>query len=383
MTKLNARSAGFALIAGHVAGMIDLAALPIWVDTLIGGYGYRPAMGGALPTGFLLGAVIASLFLSRRFDKVQPRMLAPAGYWIAGACFLAMTFMNGFAIHLLLHLIGGMAAGTALSVVHGTMGRAENPHRMFAYAGIGFGLFSLLFLGGVPQLIGVLGPQAFFYAAGGTMLAAAIITTLWMPEGSVPETVDLSTRFPRPVRFAIEGIMGMALIQGLVFSYLIQVGNARGFGEGNVEIVLILLGIVNLFPPALAALLENCLPAIGVSRVGPIVQGVFALLIMLSGSFMGYAVPAIFFAAVMIFTHTFVFGFIARHDPTGSAVSATPAMLMTGSAVAPFLGGALVEIFGFGAIGSFAAIVAIACSWLFARAGQAAGETGGTAPATN
>ena len=119
MTKLNARSANFALIAGHVAGMIDLAALPIWVDTLIDGYGYRPALGGALPTSFLLGAVIASLFLSRRFDKVQARTLAPAGYWVAGACLLAVTVVHGFAIHLLLHLVGGMATGAALSVVHG------------------------------------------------------------------------------------------------------------------------------------------------------------------------------------------------------------------------------------------------------------------------
>lgn len=372
MTKLNARSANIALITGHVAGMIDLAALPIWVDTLIDGYGYRPALGGALPTSFLLGAVIASLFLSRRFDKVQARTLAPAGYWVAGACLLAVTVVHGFAIHLLLHLVGGMATGAALSVVHGSMGRSDNPHRIFAFAGIGFGLFSLFFLGGVPQLIGVIGPQGFFYAAGGTMLAAAIVTTLLMPQDAVPETVDLSARFPKAIRFAIGGIMGMALIQGLVFSFLVQVGNARGFGEGRVELVLILLGIVNLFPPALAALLERRLSAIRVSRVGPVVQGTFALLIMLSGSFIGYAIPAIFFAAVLIFTHTFVFGFIARYDPTGSAVSATPAMLMTGSAIAPLLGGALVEIFGFGAIGIFAAIVAFGSYWSFTRAGQLA-----------
>ncbi|MBB3004681.1 hypothetical protein FHX57_007065 [Paraburkholderia tropica] len=66
----------------------------------------------------------------------------------------------------------------------------------------------------------------------------------------------------------------------------------------------------------------------------------------------------------MIFTHTFLFGQLARLDKTGRAVAHTPAMLMAGSAVGPLLGGMLIVRFGFGALG-FAAVLIGLFSFLF------------------
>jgi hypothetical protein len=48
-------------------------------------------------------------------------------------------------------------------------------------------------------------------------------------------------------------------------------------------------------------------------------------------------VAASVFAAVMIFTHTFAFGLLARLDLSGRAMAATPAMLMIGAAIGPIL----------------------------------------------
>jgi predicted MFS family arabinose efflux permease len=104
-----------------------------------------------------------------------------------------------------------------------------------------------------------------------------------------------------------------------------------------------------------------------------VIQGALALTIMLSPAFGGYAFAAAFFAGVMIFTHTFIFGFLAREDASGRAVAATPAMLMTGSAIAPFLGGALVQLAGYSAIGIAAAAIAVACCLLFWSAARNAG----------
>jgi predicted MFS family arabinose efflux permease len=64
---------------------------------------------------------------------------------------------------------------------------------------------------------------------------------------------------------------------------------------------------------------------------------------------------------------------LAKLDPSGRAVSATPAMLMIGSAIGPVLGGTLVKFFGYGAIGWAAvAIDAIAfCFYLQLRRSSA------------
>ena len=69
----------------------------------------------------------------------------------------------------------------------------------------------------------------------------------------------------------------------------------------------------------------------------------------------------------MIFTHTFAFGMLARIDRTGRAVAATPAMLMTGAAIGPVLGGTLVKVSGYGSLGIAAVLIAAAAAICFSR----------------
>ena len=108
---------------------------------------------------------------------------------------------------------------------------------------------------------------------------------------------------------------------------------------------------------ALAGALERRLPARWVLRTGPVVQAALALVIVNALSFAPYAAAASVFAAVMIFTHTFAFGTLARLDPSGRALAATPAMLMAGAALGPILGGTLVQWQGYPALGWAAAAV--------------------------
>ena len=98
------------------------------------------------------------------------------------------------------------------------------------------------------------------------------------------------------------------------------------------------------------------------------VQLTMATLIMVSPAFGPYAFGAAFLAAVMIFTHTFAFGLLARLDDSGRALTGTPAMLMVGSAIGPFFGGTLVNSFGYEALA-----IAAACLAAVERPGQAAG----------
>ena len=104
---------------------------------------------------------------------------------------------------------------------------------------------------------------------------------------------------------------------------------------------------------------------------GPVVQALLALTISLSSGFAPYAAATAVFVAVMIFTHTFAFGLLARLDRSGRAVAATPAMLMVGAAIGPILGGTLVKSLGYGALG-IAALLIDAVALLLVRAAAAA-----------
>ena len=69
---------------------------------------------------------------------------------------------------------------------------------------------------------------------------------------------------------------------------------------------------------------------------------------------------------MLIFTHNFAFGLLAKLDPSGRAVAATPTTLMVGAAIGPVLGGTLVKAAGYGSLGLVAtlmAALAVASFW--------------------
>jgi predicted MFS family arabinose efflux permease len=101
--------------------------------------------------------------------------------------------------------------------------------------------------------------------------------------------------------------------------------------------------------------------------VGPVVQLALAAIIVISPAFWPYAIAGSLLAAVMIFTHTFAFGLLARVDESGRTLAGTPAMLMVGSAIGPFLGGTLVKGWGYGSLAVAAGVLAIVAVYCFVQ----------------
>lgn len=343
-----------ALMVAHCAGMVDLVALPVWVGTLIQHHQFNPQQAGGLVTLFLVGAVLSSVVLAACFSRVQARWVAAAGYALSAVCFGFLAQPVDAAVMAVLHAAGGLAAGAALSATHGTLARSDNPHRMFALVGIALGVFAVVFMGAVPPLVAQAGGHALFAVFGGVMLVAALICAAVFPE---PERSHGATahpaakRIPHTVWFGILGISAMALVQSMTFSFLERVGHERGHSLGQITGVLVVMGLVNLLPAALAALLQKHWDARRVLVAGPVVQALLSVVIMTATAFHPYAVAASVFAAVMIFTHTFAFGLLAQLEPSGRALAATPAMLMVGAAIGPVLGGTLVMQFGYPSLG--------------------------------
>ena len=358
-----------ALMIAHCAGMVDLVALPVWVGTLIGAYRLDPQQAGLLATLFLAGAVLGSLFFSPRLNRLPARVMAATGFGIAGLAFLGVVSTRGYSAMLVLHAVAGLAVGCGLSFTHGTIGRSRNPHRLFAAAGLALGVFAIAFLGATPGLIAAHGGSMLFRVFAGVMGVATLACAFAFPSIRVERraTKRDEPRFERAVWFGMLGVGCMGLTQAMLFSFVQRIGLDRGFGLPAVTATLIALGFVNLFPAPVAGLLETRIPGRRVVRAGPVVQAALAVIMTQSTTFAPYATATSVFAAVMIFTHTFAFGMLARIDGTGRAVAATPAMLMTGAAIGPVLGGTLVKQSGYSALGIAAVLVSIAAVLCFAR----------------
>lgn len=385
MIRTESRRGRFALMVAHCAGMVDLVALPVWVGTLISKYGLDPQQAGLLATLFLVGAVLASLALAPQFQHLSGRVVASAGFGLAAAAFAGLSQVTDFGTMAALHALAGLAAGAGLSVTHGTIACSVHPHRLFAVVGIALGFFGIAFMGATPPLIAVHGGPLMFQVFGALMGFAAIVAIFAFPAADPvqdpPSGLSQSmSHMPRSVWFGIVGISGMALVQAMTFSFLERVGTDRGFSVQAITMVLVALGVVNLFPAALAALLEKRWPAHAVLRAGPMVQALLVLVIVNVQDFAPYAAAASVFAAVMIFTHTFAFGLIAQLDPSGRALAATPAMLMVGAAIGPILGGTLIKHLGYGSLSVAAVVVAVVAVVSFARLPRAGVSKMSTTP---
>ncbi|MCW5645064.1 MAG: MFS transporter [Rhodoferax sp.] len=369
MIRTNSKRGAIALMVAHCAGMVDLVALPVWVGTLIAKYQLDPQQAGLLATLFLAGALLASLLLAPQFNRLPVRVVATLGFGLSAAGFWGITTTQDFATMAVLHGLSGVAAGSALTVTHGTIARSVNPHRLFAIVGMALGVFGIVFLGATPPLVAQLGGAALFLTFAGVMAVATLVSLLIFPAPEAAPTGAAAHvgNIPREVWFGIFGIACMGLVQAMTFSFLERVGTDRGFGLPAVTAVLIAGGIVNLFPAALAAVLERRWFARTVLLVGPVLQALLVATIMGSPAFAPYAVAASLFVAVMIFTHTFAFGLLARLDGSGRAMAATPAMMMTGAAIGPILGGTLVKAFGYASLGAAAWLIAAVAIFCFSR----------------
>ena len=354
-------SGRIALMVAHCAGMVDLVALPVWVGTLISAYRFDPQQAGGLATLFLVGAVASSLFFAPRFNAMNRRLLATLGFAIAALAFGVASLQTGFMPMAICHAVAGIAAGCALSFTHGSIGRSANPHRLFAMVGLALGIFGIVILGGVPNVVAAAGGAAMFQIFAAIMALAAIVSAIAFPTvlgGGVEAATAQPARLGRAVWAGIIGISLMALNQSMVFSFFERIGADRGYGDAVIG-VLIALGFVNLIPAPLAAFLERRVSAHAVVLGGPVVQMVLALVITMVATFPAYAGAGVLYVAIMIFTHTFAFGLLSRLDPSGRALAATPAMLMTGAAIGPLLGGTLVKASGYPAIGIAAIVVSV------------------------
>ena len=371
MTTTERLSGRIALMVAHCAGMLDLVALPVWVGTLIAAYRFDPQQAGALVTLFLAGAVAASLFFAPRFNRLNRRLVVASGFTLSAVAFGLASLQTAFGTMAACHAAAGFAAGSALSVTHGTIGRAGNPHRLFAIVNLALGIFAILFLGTAPNIVAALGGAALFRIFAALMAIAAVMSALLFPTPDHSQAIDFDIVHPKLSRAVWAGVIGvsfMALNQAMVFSFFERIGADRGYSGEAVVAVLVALGFVNLFPAPLAAFLEKRLNAEKVVVAGPMAQAVLALIITMVPVYSAYACAGAVFVSIMIFTHTFAFGLVSRLDPSGRALAATPAMLMVGAAIGPILGGTLVKFFGYQAIGIAVVIVATLAMMFFSRA---------------
>ncbi len=361
-----------ALLIGHAAGMLDLVSMPLWVGVLIQFRHMSPSEAGLLITAYMTGVFLTSVSLAPRFDRLPARLIAIGGFIVGALAFYAIIHVDGFAALVPTHFIAGIGAGSGLSMVHGTISRSVRPHRLFANVNFGVAIFSIVLFATVPDVVQH-SPNVLFYVLGGLLILGAVAAASAFPQppdGAVGRAKTSAAEAGGvPLRLAvILAFVGVALLsagQGQTYAFLERIGAWRDFPASDIGHMLVVSGFLNLLAPIVAALLENAVPRLGAICVALLIHAGICVAASNSTLFLPYAVAGSLLVFVTIFSHTFMFGTIAKLDPSGRAASSTPAMLTLGAAIGPALGGAVAQFAGFAAIGWVSAAILIASAVCF------------------
>lgn len=366
MSNKFTKSSTAVLMIGHIAGMVDMVALPLWVGTLMQTYKFTPQTAGMAVTLFLLMVALTSTVLAPLFNRLPRKLIGFVGFAIAAATFYTVSGLptSGESLErsmMVLHAIAGIGIGGGLSMAHGAMGRTDNPHRMFAWANGLLGVFAVGFLGSMPKLIEALGGQVIFVGFAIVMGIAALVLLMAFPvlDGHDPLQPKINKPIPKAAWFAIVTVVFLTLNYAMVFSFIERMGAARQFPAQMVGGVLLALGLVNLLPGPLAGIFERKVSAIAVAMLAPVLQAVLALVLFNAQDFVYYSVAGALCVMPVMFGHIFLFGLMSRIDTSGRAAASTPAMVMLGSSIGPVLGGVLVQQSGYSAIGIASVVIGL------------------------
>ena len=364
------------LLVGHAAGMLDLVSMPIWVGVLIQFRHISPPEAGLLVGIYTAGVFLASVLLAPRFNRLPARLVAIMGFLVGALAFFSITYIDGFAALVPTHFVAGIGAGSALSMVHGTISRSARPHRLFAIVNFGVAIFSIAFFATVPDQVQH-NPNALFYVLGGLLVLGAVAAVAAFPQPSAGNAARLAhvaanagaVPFRLSVILAFLGVALMSTGQSETYSFLERIGTWRDFPASDIGRMLVVSGFLNLLAPIAAALLENVVPRLTTICVALLVHACITVTASNSALFIPYAAAGSLLIFMTIFSHTFMFGAIAKLDPSGRAASSTPAMVTLGAAVGPALGGAVVQFAGFPAVGWVSAVILVASAACFAVIG--------------
>jgi len=374
-----------ALLIGHAAGLLDLVSMPLWVGVLIQFRHMSPPQAGFLITCYMAGVFLTSVALAPRFNRLPARAIAVGGFILGALAFLSIIKIDGFFALMPAHFVAGVGAGSALSMVHGTISRSLRPHRLFAIVNFGVALFSIAFFATVPDLI-QRDPNLLFYVLGGLLALGALAAAAAFPKPPAENAARLdaltahagATAFKVAVVLAFIGVALQSVGQSQTYAFLERIGAWRGFAAADIGHMLVISGFLNLLAPVIAAALEHLVPRIGAICVGLLIHACVAIVASNAALFLPYAAAGSLLVFMTIFGHTFMFGTIAKLDPSGRAASSTPAMLTLGASIGPALGGLVVQYAGFSAVGFVSAavfVVSAACyltvGWLRAPTLQA------------
>ncbi|MHC4955422.1 MAG: MFS transporter [Planctomycetota bacterium] len=336
------------LLLAYIAAVQSAYVTPVLLGAATDSLHLRADEAGLLTTLELLGFAISGLVLAPRLDRLPRGRLAHAAVLVLGCAHVVSAAIDAFALLAIARSVAGLAAGSLMATTNAEIASYPDAEKKYARCSAVAVLFGCAGLFVIPFAARTFG-HAGAYGYVGT-LALLLVPGVWgwpapQPLAERPERGDISALKPL---FAFTLLLFFS--DGVVYAFAERMGRALGM-EGLLDALLsgaLLAGFVG----ALAA------GALGTrwGQIRPLVAAGCAT--ALAGLAIPYATGAVTFGAAvsvknltLFFLFPYLLGAAAARDPSGRGVALTTAIVPLGVSMGPWVGGILVEAWGFPVLG--------------------------------
>ncbi|MBS0420006.1 MAG: hypothetical protein JSR66_20005 [Proteobacteria bacterium] len=338
-----------AAVYAGVAALLVVNTLPALVNVLAHGLAWNDRALGVFAAADVAGITLGSLvgiplvqrrsLMSTTLGGVIALVVADIGCGLGGGEFQVNAF----------RFAGGLASGVILAACYAlySYGNAQRNFASFCLGQMASGLIGVTAL---PHLAARWGwASSFVFLAAATALAIPL--AWWLPRHSAqrnPVAVNTvgAAKTAASVWVAVAGIVVYVIGAGAVWTFMGRMGLASGLSEQDVNFAISGCEVAGILGAA-----ATLFPSRHLGTFIPLT--VCALLSAASVWAMRSSNPTIFFWALAVFTFTWLafatlqFAVIAAADSRGIATISMSTAWYLGFTVGPYLGGSLVEHYGF------------------------------------
>lgn len=344
-----------AFAASYGIGLLALLGLPFMFGATIDTFGLTESQAGLVGSAEFLAIMLASVLVAPFTATAPRRAIALVGSAIAitGNLLCIVDSSLSYESLVIYRSMAGVGCGFALAVGNATVCNVKDMQKMAAQMSV---LFVALMAITMPLFSWVSATWGYQGIYAALALCSLVLTPLML---GLPRSANknntkqvsstpISTFFSLPSALILMAAMIFAARDMAGWAFVERIGLEVGFSASDIGWLLSFQAVLGISGPLIASLVGSRFGLMMPVIFGILSSGiVYFAMLLFPESRQVYFTSAMFIGGTYFFALAYLTALAAEVDPKGRVVAAFGGFLSAGVAIGPFMGGILVEHYGY------------------------------------
>ncbi|MEV6108057.1 MFS transporter [Streptomyces sp. NPDC051940] len=356
------------ICATYAVAAIVFNVAPGFISALIDGYHFTETEAGLVATADMLAMAATGFLAGPALARRSRRRLLGAGAALVALGNALSVVVGSLGGLLATRVVAGVGTGLLLVFANTMAATTRNPTRSYGLATMTATVVGAFLLVVTPMVVSAAGYESFFVilAVFGAVVALFVPGEPAAPAATPAAETGTDRLSPALLRLLSVAAMAMMVVQSAFYAFAQQAGEDAGLSSGAAGAVLSVGYIGGIVTSALAAWLGNRWGRWTPVALGMVLQAA-ASVVVLSGPGATVAGAALIAqSATLFFGIPYLLALNAEADASGRFSNIGVGLFFLSLAVGPFVGGLLLDAFGYAGVavavvvGTVAGLIALA-----------------------